>query len=125
MEVYNFSAGPARLPKEVMQIAQEEFCNYQNSGSGIVELSHRGKYFAPVMERAQANIRELMNISDDYEVFAAEILFRCFINICLEYIPVDERNVSCIPESVFKHFHEARVELYAYDSLCGIRDTPG
>ena len=68
MEVYNFSAGPARLPKEVMQIAQEEFCNYQNSGSGIVELSHRGKYFAPVMERAQANIRELMNISDDYEV---------------------------------------------------------
>ncbi|MBQ4336939.1 MAG: 3-phosphoserine/phosphohydroxythreonine transaminase, partial [Lentisphaeria bacterium] len=68
MEIYNFSAGPARLPKEVMAIAQEEFCNYQNSGSGIVELSHRGKFFAPVMERAQANIRELMNISDDYEV---------------------------------------------------------
>ena len=68
MEIYNFSAGPARLPKEVMKLAQEEFCNFQNSGSGILELSHRGKYFAPVIERAEANIRELMGISDDYAV---------------------------------------------------------
>ena len=68
MEVYNFAAGPARLPKEVMKQAQEEFCAYQDSGSGILELSHRGKYFAPVIERAEANIRELMGISDDYAV---------------------------------------------------------
>ena len=68
MEVYNFAAGPARLPKEVMKQAQEEFCCYQDSGSGILELSHRGKYFAPVIERAEANIRELMGISDDYAV---------------------------------------------------------
>ena len=68
MEVYNFAAGPARLPKEVMKQAQAEFCAYQDSGSGILELSHRGKYFAPVIERAEANIRELMGISDDYAV---------------------------------------------------------
>ena len=68
MEVYNFAAGPARLPKEVMKQAQEEFCCYQDSGSGILELSHRGKYFAPVIERAEANIRELMGLSDDYAV---------------------------------------------------------
>ena len=68
MEIFNFAAGPARLPKEVMQRAQAEFCNYQDSGSGILELSHRGKFFAPVIERAEANIRELMNISDDYAV---------------------------------------------------------
>ena len=66
--IYNFSAGPARLPKAVMERVQAEFCDYQGSGSGIVELSHRGKYFAPVIERAEANIRELMAISDDYAV---------------------------------------------------------
>ena len=68
MATYNFSAGPAMLPAEVMKIAQEEFCNYDNSGSGIMELSHRGKQFAPVIEQAEANIRKLMNISDDYAV---------------------------------------------------------
>ncbi len=68
MQTYNFSAGPATLPKEVMEIAQSEFCNYQNSGSGILELSHRGKLFEPVIARAESNIRELMNISDDYAV---------------------------------------------------------
>ena len=68
MPIYNFSAGPARLPKEVMERAQAEFCNYENSGSGILELSHRGKFFSPVIERAERNIRELMNISDEYAV---------------------------------------------------------
>ena len=68
MSVYNFSAGPACLPKPVLERAQAEFCNFQNSGSGIIELSHRGKFFSPVIERAEANIRELMNISDDYAV---------------------------------------------------------
>ncbi len=68
MPIYNFSAGPARLPKEVMEQAQAEFCNYGGSGSGILELSHRGKFFDPVIKRAESNIRELMNISDDYAV---------------------------------------------------------
>ena len=68
MEIYNFAAGPAMLPKEVMQRAQAEFTNYQNSGSGIMELSHRGKLFKPVIDRAEANVRELLNISDDYAV---------------------------------------------------------
>lgn len=68
MPIYNFSAGPAMLPKEVMEKAQQEFCNFGGSGSGIMELSHRGKYFEPVLARAVGNIRELMKISDDYAV---------------------------------------------------------
>ena len=68
MKVYNFSAGPAMLPEEVMKIAQEEFCNYRGTGCGIMEISHRGKEFTEVIERAESNIRELMNISDDYAV---------------------------------------------------------
>jgi len=65
---YNFSAGPAMLPQAVMQRAQAEFCDYKGSGSGIVELSHRGSLFTEVIERAEANFREIMNISDDYAV---------------------------------------------------------
>ena len=68
MKFYNFSAGPAALPQEVMQKAQEEFCDYKGSGSGILELSHRGPQFSAVIEKTEANIRELMNISDDYAV---------------------------------------------------------
>ena len=68
MAVYNFAAGPAMLPKAVMEKAQAEFTNYQGSGSGLMELSHRGKLFEPVLHRAEANVRELLNVSDDYAV---------------------------------------------------------
>ena len=68
MAVYNFAAGPAMMPKPVMEKAQAEFTNYQGSGSGLMELSHRGKLFEPVLHRAEANVRELLNISDDYAV---------------------------------------------------------
>jgi len=68
MKIYNFAAGPAMLPAEVMKKAQAEFCAYQDSGSGLMELSHRGKYFKPVIERAEANVRELLNLSDEYAV---------------------------------------------------------
>ncbi|MBQ7206537.1 MAG: 3-phosphoserine/phosphohydroxythreonine transaminase [Lentisphaeria bacterium] len=68
MKIYNFAAGPAMLPADVMKKAQAEFCAYQDSGSGLMELSHRGKYFKPVIERAEANVRELLNLSDEYAV---------------------------------------------------------
>ncbi len=66
--VYNFSAGPAMLPVEVMKKAQEEFCDFRNSGRGVMELSHRGSIFTEVIDKTVADIRELMNISDDYAV---------------------------------------------------------
>ena len=68
MKKFNFSAGPAMLPKEVMLKAQEEFVDYQGCGHGILELSHRGKQFDDVINKTEANVRELMNISDDYAV---------------------------------------------------------
>lgn len=68
MKVYNFSAGPAMLPEEVMKKAQAEFCDFGGTGCGIMELSHRGPQFMEVLEQAEINIRELMNISDDYAV---------------------------------------------------------
>ena len=68
MKVYNFSAGPAMLPKEVMEQAQDEFCNFNGSGCGIMELTHRGKEFEAVIAAAEQNIRELLHISDDYAI---------------------------------------------------------
>ena len=68
MATYNFSAGPAMLPPEVMKIAQEEFCNYRNSGSGIMELSHRGALFDEVIKRAEQNVRDILGVSDEYAV---------------------------------------------------------
>ncbi len=66
--VYNFSAGPAMLPVEVMLQAQQEFVDFKGSGRGVMELSHRGKIFTEVIDATVADIRELMNISDDYAV---------------------------------------------------------
>ena len=54
MKIYNFSAGPAMLPEAVMRKAQAEFIDFQGRGSGILELSHRGKFFQPVIDRAEA-----------------------------------------------------------------------
>lgn len=67
-EVYNFNAGPAVLPKEVMIKAQEEFVNYHGCGYGVVEESHRAPLFDEIIQAAEANLRKLMGISDDYEV---------------------------------------------------------
>ena len=68
MKVYNFSAGPAMLPEEVMLKAQEEFCNFGGTQCGILELSHRGPQFMEVLAAAKQNIRDLMKINDDYEI---------------------------------------------------------
>ncbi len=68
MKVYNFSAGPSVLPEEVLLTAQKELINYNNSGISIMEASHRGKIYEPAHNEAIENLRELLNISDDYEV---------------------------------------------------------
>jgi len=67
-EVYNFNPGPATLPREVIERAQEEFADFRNAGYGIVEASHRGPLFEDVIGRADSTIRELLGISEDYAV---------------------------------------------------------
>lgn len=66
MRVYNFSAGPSMLPIEVLEEAQKEFLDFQGTGMSVTEISHRDKAFAPIVEEAEALMRELMNIPDDY-----------------------------------------------------------
>jgi phosphoserine aminotransferase len=65
---YNFSAGPAMLPTAVIEQAGAEITNWQESGMSVMEMSHRGKEFVSIAAQAEADLRELMNIPDNYKV---------------------------------------------------------
>ncbi len=66
--IYNFSAGPAMLPEEVLKQAQEEILDWHGSGMSVMEMSHRGKEFMSIAEQAETDLRELMGIPSDYKV---------------------------------------------------------
>lgn len=66
--VYNFSAGPSMLPLNVMEDAAASLTNYLGSGQSVMEMSHRSKEFQKIIDDAEANLRELMNIPDNYKV---------------------------------------------------------
>ncbi|MBR0398104.1 MAG: 3-phosphoserine/phosphohydroxythreonine transaminase [Eubacterium sp.] len=66
--VYNFSAGPAVLPEEVLREAQEEMMNYRGCGMSVMEMSHRSKMFDEIIDEAEADLRTLLQIPDDYAV---------------------------------------------------------
>ena len=66
--VYNFSAGPAVLPEEVLKEAAEEMLDYQGTGMSVMEMSHRSKAFEGIIQGAEKTLRELMNIPDNYKV---------------------------------------------------------
>ncbi len=68
MTTYNFCAGPAMLPTEVMLQAQEEFINWHGRGCSIMEMSHRGKDFMAVAAKAEQDLRDLMHIPANYKV---------------------------------------------------------
>ncbi len=68
MRVFNFAAGPSTLPLPVLEIAQKELLDYQGTGMSITEMSHRSKPFMAVNDEANALLRELMNIPEDYSV---------------------------------------------------------
>ena len=68
MTTYNFCAGPAMLPVEVMQQAQEELINWHGRGCSIMEMSHRGKDFIKVAAEAEQDLRDLLQVPANYKV---------------------------------------------------------
>jgi phosphoserine aminotransferase len=66
--VYNFSAGPAVLPEEVLREAADEMLDYQGSGMSVMEMSHRSKVYDQIIKDAEKDLRDLMNIPDNYKV---------------------------------------------------------
>ncbi len=66
--VYNFSAGPAVLPEEVLKKAAQEMLDYNGCGMSVMEMSHRGKEFTQIIETAESDLRQIMDIPDNYKV---------------------------------------------------------
>lgn len=66
--VYNFSAGPAMLPQEVLEQSAKEMLDYQGCGMSVMEMSHRSSVFQGIIDKAQQDLRKLLNLSDEYEV---------------------------------------------------------
>ena len=66
--VYNFSAGPAVLPEEVLKEAADEMLDYQGSGQSVMEMSHRSADFQKIIDEAEQDLRDLMHIPDNYKV---------------------------------------------------------
>lgn len=65
---YNFSAGPAMMPEEVLEEIAAEMMNYRGSGMCVMEMSHRSAVFQQIRDEAEANLRKLMQIPDNYKV---------------------------------------------------------
>ena len=66
--VYNFAAGPATLPVEVLEEARDEMLNYKNTGMSVMEMSHRSKMYEEIITSAENDLRKLLNIPDNYHV---------------------------------------------------------
>ena len=66
--VYNFSAGPAVLPEEVLRQASEEMMDYRGCGMSVMEMSHRSSVFQGILDEAEADLRDLLQIPDNYKV---------------------------------------------------------
>ncbi len=86
--VYNFSAGPAVLPEEVLQEAADEMLDYQGCGMSVNEMSHRSKTFQGIIDTAEADLRSLMSIPDNYKVLFLQggdslVFASVFMNLAL------------------------------------------
>lgn len=66
--IYNFSAGPAVLPEEVLECARDEMLNWHGSGMSVMEMSHRSKWYEEIIKKAELDLRDLMNIPSNYKV---------------------------------------------------------
>ena len=66
--VYNFSAGPAVLPEEVLQAAADEMMDYKGTGMSVMEMSHRSAAYDKIIKDAEQDLRDLMEIPDNYKV---------------------------------------------------------
>lgn len=69
--IYNFSAGPAVLPKKVLQQAAAEMLDWHGSGMSVMEMGHRGAEFMSIIAAAQSDLRELLAVPDNYKIFFA------------------------------------------------------
>ena len=92
--VYNFSPGPAQLPREVMATVQEEFLDWHGLGISIVEMSHRSRAFTGIAEQSVRDLSELLNIPDNYKILfvqggATQVMSMAPLNLCQQTVVAD------------------------------------
>lgn len=106
--VYNFSAGPACLPVEVLEKAKSELLEYGDSGMSVMEMSHRSKDFENILETAKQDLRDLLNINDDYEILFlqgggntqfAMVPMNLFVNGVADYVNTGQWSKKAIAEA--------------------------
>ena len=71
--VYNFSAGPAMLPEEVLKQAADEMMDYQGSGQSVMEMSHRSSTYQAIIDHAESQIRKLMKVPENYKILFSRL----------------------------------------------------
>ena len=89
MRAYNFCAGPAALPTAVLEKAQQELLDWQGKGLSIMEMSHRSADYVAVAEKAEADLRKLMNIPENYKNLMITFFENNMENsdeVCVDYI---------------------------------------
>lgn len=109
--IFNFSAGPAVLPEPVLEQARDELLNFGGSGMSVMEMSHRSKEYLAVIEGAEAGLRRVMGIPDDYAVLflqgGASLQFSMVpMNLYLEGQPVDVIHTGAWTESAIKEINK-------------------
>ena len=98
--LYNFCAGPAALPEAVLLQAQNELLDWQQKGLSVMEMSHRSSEFVGIAEAAEADLRDIMGVSDDYTVLflqggASQQFSAVPLNLfCLLYTSPSPRDLS-------------------------------
>jgi phosphoserine aminotransferase len=122
--VFNFSAGPATLPEAVLKQAQEEMMDWQGTGMSVMEMSHRGKAYLSIAEKAEADLREVMNIPSNYKVlfmqggassqFAAVPINLMGTNTKADYILTGQWSKKAIQEA--KRFGDINIAASSEDS---------
>ena len=90
MRVYNFSAGPSMLPMEVLEKVQKDLIDYQGTGMSVMEMSHRSKPYEKINDEAEALLRQLMNVPDNYSI----IFVQGGASMQFEAVPLNLANSS-------------------------------
>ncbi|MES9949720.1 MAG: 3-phosphoserine/phosphohydroxythreonine transaminase [Candidatus Thiodiazotropha sp.] len=129
--VFNFSAGPAMLPEEVLQQAREEMLDWRGSGMSVMEMSHRGKEFMSIAEQAESDLRALLQIPDNYKVMflqggASSQFAMVPLNLTRENPKVDYINTgSWSKKAIAEAKRFATVNLVASTEETRFTTTPG
>lgn len=130
--VFNFSAGPAALPQEVLEQVRDELLDWHGTGMSIMEMSHRGTHFMSVAEQAEADLRELLAVPDNYRVLflqggAATQFAAVPLNLMGERASADYVNTGHWSQKAMREagkFLQVRVAASAEPDFTAVPETP-